>query len=427
MRYQRLKINGYNILFLPVKDAKIIYFQSYILSGRMLETRQNLGIAHLLEHVLAESWKKCKDDCAKYWGERGIITNASVDDTLVNYYVQGLTKDAEDIAKYIIHITTTPHFKALRIKKEKKAVYEELARELNSEDWKMWNKMSQFFYDLEGLKYGDDIKLQIKNLEKFTMRDLIAYYNKVYTPPNILFVIAGKYSKSHIINLFKKHLPQKTGTLNIKKHIFKNNISSRILYIRDKSHKNAEVVFSFVSKIYPGEKESCYFPIITSLLTGSMHSLFMRRLRTELGLIYNIPVSIVTDSAGTLATISTSIKIHKVKQLIKEVKNILKKVCRGEFSTEQLKRVQGVNLISEDKKCKKAVFYGNYYGHQLASQLDKKTPSIIDYERKTQIIAKVTKKDIVALCKKIFPLKKCLILYQSPRKIIFHKTRKVRN
>ena len=93
MKYQLHKIKNYNLLTIPIDDTEIIYVQSYIMSGRMNEDQSNSGISHLLEHVLTESWKKCKDDCAKYWGKKVIITNASTGDTTINYYVEGLEKN----------------------------------------------------------------------------------------------------------------------------------------------------------------------------------------------------------------------------------------------------------------------------------------------------------------------------------------------
>ena len=71
------RINNFKVLMIPVKNTPVVYVQSFILSGYMNETPTNSGISHLLEHVLGDSWSKCNDDCAKYWGDRGIIANAS--------------------------------------------------------------------------------------------------------------------------------------------------------------------------------------------------------------------------------------------------------------------------------------------------------------------------------------------------------------
>ena len=116
-----------------LKNNTILY--AILLGGlvylKMNEGKKNSGISHLLEHVLTESWKKCKNDCAKYWGKKGIITNASTGDATINYYIEGLVKNSEEIIEYIVKITTDPQIRDSRITVEKKAVYEELSRELN--------------------------------------------------------------------------------------------------------------------------------------------------------------------------------------------------------------------------------------------------------------------------------------------------------
>ena len=131
------RINNFKVLMIPVKNTNVVYVQSFILSGYMNETPGTAGISHLLEHVLGDSWSKCNDDCAKYWGDRGIISNAATSDTTINYYIEGLHKDLEEIVEYIVKITTNPQITNARIEKEKKAVREELKREMNDPYWKI--------------------------------------------------------------------------------------------------------------------------------------------------------------------------------------------------------------------------------------------------------------------------------------------------
>ena len=198
MKYQLHKIKNYNLLTIPIDDTEIIYVQSYIMSGRMNEDQSNSGISHLLEHVLTESWKKCKDDCAKYWGKKGIITNASTGDSTINYYVEGLGKNYKEIIEYIVKITTDPYFKKTRIDVEKKAVKEELSRELNDPGWRIADKISKIYFSHPGLANGNNVPLQIKNLDKLNYDNLKDYCQRIYTAKNILFVIAGNFEKNKI-------------------------------------------------------------------------------------------------------------------------------------------------------------------------------------------------------------------------------------
>ena len=221
--------NQYKILIVPIEETNIIYVQSFILSGRMNEDNKTSGISHLLEHILTESWKKCKDDCAKYWGNKGIITNASTGDTTINYYVEGLEKNYKELIEYIVKITTTPQFKESRIEVEKKAVREELNRELTDEGWKIADKVSKLLYNHEGLQSSNDLPLQIKNLKHLDKKILIDYCEKIYTPKNILFIVSGDVNKNKILKVFENFLPKKPsfGTKNIQCNVF-NDIKKPI-------------------------------------------------------------------------------------------------------------------------------------------------------------------------------------------------------
>ena len=182
-------INGYKVVLVPVK-SNIIYVQSFISSGYITENKKNSGISHLLEHILMDSWIKCKDNCAQYWGNKGIITNGSTSNTTINYYGKGLYQHRKEILEYIVGVTTEAKIRPQRISIEKKAVKEELVREMNDPDWKINFELNKFYYNHNGLENVQNVPLQIENLKHFGKKELENYCNKIYTPTNTLFVIA---------------------------------------------------------------------------------------------------------------------------------------------------------------------------------------------------------------------------------------------
>ena len=410
--------NQYKILIVPIEETNIIYVQSFILSGRMNEDKKTSGISHLLEHILTEAWKKCKDDCAKYWGKKGIITNASTGDTTINYYVEGLEKNYKELIEYIVKITTTPQFKESRIEVEKKAVKEELNRELTDEGWKIADKISKLLYNHEGLQSSNDLPLQIKNLKNLDQETLIDYCEKIYTPKNILFIVSGDVNKNKILKVFEKFLPKKTlfGTKNIQCNVF-NNIKKPITrFIKKKNAKTAEIVIAFASKVYPWEEDFFYFDILVDLLSGGMHSLLMRRLRTELHLVYNVKVYLESEIIGTLATIETTGDQGKTKQIIKSIKDILKDLIQGNWSEDHIVRLKDKFFIRDEKICKNNIFFGDYYGEQYLYQLYKEKPKITTTKQKRKLIKNLTKKKLINVARRVFPMNKMITLYQCQTK-----------
>ena len=147
-----------------------------------------------------------------------------------------------------------------------------------------------------------------------------------------------------------------------------------------------------------------------------MHSLFMRRLRTELELIYNIHVSIDASISGTHVLIETTGKEKHVATIINNIKDILRNICKGNLEDTQLSRAKDIFLIKDEKDCKNAVFYGNIYGEQYAAQLYKDKPFIMPPEKRTRLIKNATKKDIIRVCRRLFPVNKSIVIYQCRHK-----------
>ena len=412
------EINGYKIVLIPNRHTKIIYVQGYILSGRMNEDDKISGISHLLEHVLTEAWKKCEDDCAKYWGKKGIITNASTGDTTINYYVEGLHKNCKEIIEYIIQITTNPQINNSRVDREKLAVREELKREQNDPGWRIASKISNIFYNHKGLQNGNNLPLQISNLKKFNARNLLEFCEEIYTPKNILFVISGNFKSRNVLKTFREFLPKnvKRGKRNIKYNVLKDITRPATYFIRNKGAKIAEIVVAFNSPIFPWEKMSMYFHMIMDILAGGMHSLLMRRLRSELNLIYNIKVYIEPEITGTLTTIETTGDQDKTGEIVNAIKTELTELINGGLTDEQITRIKDRYIIHQDKLCRNNIFWGDFYGEQYINQLYKRKPKIYSYKQRVQIIKDVTKDEIIVACKKLFPLDKMICVYQCQTK-----------
>ena len=105
-----LKIDNYNVLFIKNR-FKSITIQSNILNGFINENKKNIGVNHLLEHVLSNAYKKCVNyDCYEFLNNAGLLSNASTDNNIIQYYVTGLIEDINKMIEYIINITINPVF-----------------------------------------------------------------------------------------------------------------------------------------------------------------------------------------------------------------------------------------------------------------------------------------------------------------------------
>ena len=67
--HQLIQINNDSILLIPIK-GNLTRIECYVNTGTIDEDEKTSGISHLIEHVMTENWKKCKESCPKYWKEK---------------------------------------------------------------------------------------------------------------------------------------------------------------------------------------------------------------------------------------------------------------------------------------------------------------------------------------------------------------------
>ncbi len=128
-----MDINGYKIIYIPT-TKNITSVHAYVKIGNMCETEKESGIAHLLEHIITDSWEKCKGNCTSYWGKKGIISNAQTNTMYTRYYIVGLTKEIENMIDYIASTITNPIFNAKCVDRSKQAVKDELLIRTNQSE-----------------------------------------------------------------------------------------------------------------------------------------------------------------------------------------------------------------------------------------------------------------------------------------------------
>ena len=92
-------INGYSVVCVPA-EGNVCVVRAIVRSGFIYETKENLGIYHLLEHVVVNAWDRCKKNCILYWDNHGGSINATTEETTMNYFVKGLKKVLLGMAAY---------------------------------------------------------------------------------------------------------------------------------------------------------------------------------------------------------------------------------------------------------------------------------------------------------------------------------------
>lgn len=363
----------------PEVPTNFSRIKAFVPAGNLYENKNNSGISHLLEHVLAE-----KDE--KLWVDKGVQFNAFTSNNNVIYDIAGDSKYFIEMLSFIEKMLSTKLDQDQRLEISKKSVLEELLNHKGNPYHVLVDALYKNAYPNDG-KYSYDIHRKIQCLNKLTPLDLENFRKKHYN--NIVFVI---YTNSPY-DLFKNSFGTK-----YKKSLKKSQKSSGVIYKEIKMPASTKTNFIVGYKCKPinYEQKCIYQYIILDMLCGSLSAVLYKKLRSELNLVYNISLRFeYANNTGILLSIfefSTSKDPDLLlKTFLAEIDNFKSGLFSGlETSIKKI-------TIFDNDNCKNSSFLCDFYGHQLAA-----FGRCISYKEHMKLIKSTTKEKLVPILKEFF-------------------------
>ena len=389
-------INGYKVLFVP-RGKDILHIECVIRNGFCRETKQNSGINHLLEHVMVNAWKNCKNSCNAYWDNKGYSVNALTDKTTMNYYIKGLNKEWKQMVSYIASIIDHPVISNESLKKEKQAVIDELLTFSNDSQSEIQHMFNMNFYVCDGLKHADNWKLQIDNLKNITVEDVYSIYKENFNIHNMLFVIMGDFNIYAVKKLLHQQLktPKQGKIQSTECFSYKHEI----LFLKD-DIENTKIKIGFPSDKF---QDYIYLQSILALL----HILFFNEFRIKKSLVYDIEVICDLNLCGTTIYIEFDVQPNHAEKMLIELFKYIRylqktpvKNLDGFKNQEIYKYVTNKNSMM---KYYTSIVYSDGPLHTKSQIIDK--------------IKKIKSDEIMKLLQQLFPFDKALCVYQCKKNL----------
>ena len=428
MYHNLYNINGYKILLLQ-NDIDNISVKSFINTGYINETKENLGINHLLEHVLVNGNPHCVTDCITHMNRRGIYMNASTGLNIVSYYTSGIKSDLDNMLSYIIETTlNSENIREEIIEKEKKAVVNELLQNSNNSLTRLWFSSNKNFYNYYGLQNFYNYKQQFDNLKKFNSNILKNYYDIFYkNKENVMFIISGNFNKNEILSKFQYLLNKYTSNENYQnyKNInnFENNSNFKNLsntnikncfklekssyYLKNDNIQNTTIILTFPSHI-----ENTIENLITlEIISKYIKNIGMEILRAKEELIYSLDVKQAINYCGTEVQVTLNVSNENAKKTLNKFIEIVKKSFKKIYPEHLKGIIKYYNYITNKQNVDSiTTFYENMYINKMFNGCKEK---ICEIEEFSNIYNNINEDKIKELIPKVFNLDKMLLVYTS--------------
>ena len=180
---------------------------------------------------------------------------------------------------------------------------------INSSDYGFNQVSLDALYTLPGLKQSNNYLLQKKNVENISLRDLVNYLTKNYTPSNTYFFVSGDFNPAHVLSVFKKKLTASSSVGSDSNIPSKNPFSyqPKLFFVKNKTdgaNASGGVDFNifFPLDIHINNELLQHLLITCNVVEKELYNI----LRIDHKLVYSISVQYATYYYGTVVEITGS-------------------------------------------------------------------------------------------------------------------------
>ena len=252
----------------------------------------------------------------------------------------------------------------------------------------------------EGSPYSYTAKIFEKTYPKIGHEEIVEYYNKIFTPQNVVISVNGDVDSEKVINDFTKIFENKKGeTFNYKNYA---QIIGRMTSQKDciKIMPETKTDWIFIAWQTTGvenKKDYAALQVMDSLLGSGMSSRLFKNIRDQEGLAYQLGSSYVPNvlKGSFVVYIGTNPQsMEKAKSLlIKEVFRLKKEFVTSKELKEAKDKLIGNYIISLETNLEKASSLGWY---EVSGRGYAYTDEYI------KLINSVTESDIIEAANKYF-------------------------
>lgn len=312
-----VKISKSNIKFVLEENHAFpsVAVGVFVKSGARYEPKENLGIAHFIEHsVFKETLKRSAYEISHEIESLGGELNAFTSSEYSLFYVKLLSRDIRTGLDVISDILINPTFNQELIERERQVILEEINEYFDD---------PQDICQTEALKslWGNDPASHNPLGEEDTVsgitRDkLCNYYKMHFNKGNIFISVVGDINESTL----EHHIEEYFSGLNGDCYVPEVKMPEYSFETKEIEKDTSQVHLAVTLKgsgLF--SKEHLLNSLFTTILGGNMSSRLFQKLREEKGLVYTVyayPVRL-TDTGGSVIYVSTTPKnLDEVSGLI---------------------------------------------------------------------------------------------------------------
>ena len=411
--------NGLKLIHSYNPKLEISRIEMFIRNGFLHEEKSKIGILHITEHLLAGFTSKkypSMDTNRKRLNELNIDYNASTDMQVLNFYMQGLNTNEQEMFDIFLNTFAHPVIEKKYVNREKDIVIKEYEKILNNTWYKLNSKYDEILF--KNTNCAIEVKKTKNNVQNITYMDLHNSLQKYYKTKYMMCYVVNNKKTHEVFNSIERYFGNYEEKLNL--NILKFNFKlpkENIFYVLNKNvQNNYKIIFVYPLNFDSFSNEFNYLQITDTILTNDLNSRLYKILREKLGLIYGINSKTIVNPiyrefSYYVITTETS------KEHVLQVVNITQEILKNLKNDKQLKKEIDIyrNNIKYQKSCNILDNYPSKYINFYSTSLlwEKKLCTLDEYYKQLLNVYNI---NVYLFAKKY--LQHCYIFYSGIEKLI---------
>jgi predicted Zn-dependent peptidase len=330
--------NGLRVISHRMSGVQSAGLGIWIKAGSRLESEENKGISHFLEHMLFKGSEKfsCRGIKEAIEGVGGSL-NAFTSEETTCYLVKIPSRYLHLALDILSDMVLRPLLKQEEVDKERTVILEEI---------KMYRDLPQsYVYDLlDALLWpnqplGTSIIGHEDSVSQLNSPDLAAYRKKYYTPFNIVVSAAGLVEQQKLTEQVKEKFSRLKDKNSNKFSAAKEAQHEPGLRIFPKDTEQTHLAMGFHS--FKRDDPQRYAQALLHVILGAnMSSRLFNEVREKRGLAYEIGTAVKRFEDTGAFIVHAGIDNHKVIEAVRVILEELGKIRDKEPAASELKRAK---------------------------------------------------------------------------------------
>ncbi len=397
MKYKKTVLpDGLRIITIPMPDSPSVTVDATVEVGSLYETKEQNGIAHLLEHMVFKGTTKRPKaiDISKELDSIGASYNASTGHNTTSFYAKAASHHLEKLLDIISDMYTNPIFDPKELEKEKGVIIEEIRM---YEDYP-----NEKVYDIsQELMYGDQpagrgIPGTAETVRSFTREGILEFRNKYYVREATTIVVSGAFDEATIIDKVKKYFALIKNGEPKKRDDVKVTLGGPTVVVANKDVDQTHIIVSFHG-LNSRDPRRFAQSVLLTVLGGGMSSRLFSKMRDDLGICYYIYTGASTAPDHGSIRVSAGVDSNRLEQAVRGILEECERLCHEAVGEEEMVKAKesmaGRLLLSLETSDGRSDFFGSQecLNHEIL------TPAEIIAN-----IKKVTSKEVMDIAKELF-------------------------